>query len=403
MASLFTHIARRFQSTLKPNTIQYVRDELQRHVSAVMKMPPNSGKTILEPRTMNESKALAVIPLASDKSMQLQYINWRQLVRFGVILEDLDTFAAYLVYRHNQGGAPMAEPNHQPMSIVTACVDNIQISEDHNITPDWDIYMAGNVSWVGKSSIEVSMELWQDVNGQRSDYLKATFVMVARNPSATRSLPLAPLKITSVEEEELFERGETARKMRKMNEARSLLKFPPNEAERSLLHDMFVKTLDPKNLSFRRRILPPNHKWIEDSKLKNAVLCFPSQRSVYNKIFGGFIMRMAFELAWTNASMYSKHRVDIVAVDDINFKNPVEIGDILLLSSQVCFTSGRRMELSVNVEVLEVETGNRKITNTFYFTFLSQADVPTVVPRSYADGMLFISAKRRFDSALARS
>ncbi|VDM38697.1 unnamed protein product [Toxocara canis] len=314
-----------------------VRDELQRHVSAVMKMPPNSGKTILEPRTMNESKALAVIPLASDKT--------------------------YLVYRHNQGGAPMAEPNHQPMSIVTACVDNIQISEDHNITPDWDIYMAGNVSWVGKSSIEVSMELWQDVNGQRSDYLKATFVMVARNPSATRSLPLAPLKITSVEEEELFERGETARKMRKMNEARSLLKFPPNEAERSLLHDMFVKTLDPKNLSFRRRILPPNHKWIEDSKLKNAVLCFPSQRSVYNKIFGGFIMRMAFELAWTNASMYSKHRVDIVAVDDINFKNPVEIGDILLLSSQ--------------------------ITNTFYFTFLSQADVPTVVPRSYA-GLHFV-------------
>lgn len=52
-----------------------------------------SGKTIMELITMNESKALAVIPLASDKSMQLQYINWRQLVRFGVILEDLDTFA----------------------------------------------------------------------------------------------------------------------------------------------------------------------------------------------------------------------------------------------------------------------------------------------------------------------
>lgn len=39
-----------------------------------------------------------------------------------------------------------------------------EINEDHNITPDWDIYMQGNVTWVGRSSIEVSMELWQDVN-----------------------------------------------------------------------------------------------------------------------------------------------------------------------------------------------------------------------------------------------
>uniref|UniRef100_A0A915AJC2 HotDog ACOT-type domain-containing protein n=1 Tax=Parascaris univalens TaxID=6257 RepID=A0A915AJC2_PARUN len=236
-------------------------------------------------------------------AMQQQYINWRQLVRFGVVLEDLDTFA--------------------------------EINEDHNITPDWDIYMQGNVTWVGRSSIEVSMELWQDVNGQRSDYLNARFVMVGRDPSATRSLPLAPLKTTSEEEEKIIERGEVARKLRKMNEARSLLKFPPNEAERSLLHDMFVKTLDPKNLSFRHRVLPPNHEWIDESKLKNAIICFPSQRSVYNKVFGGYIMRIAFELAWANAAMYSKERADIVAVDDINFKNPVEIGDILLLPRKV--------------------------------------------------------------------
>lgn len=33
--------------------------------------------------------------------------------------------------------------------------------------------------------------------------------MVARDPSATRSLPLAPLKTTSEEEEKIIERGES--------------------------------------------------------------------------------------------------------------------------------------------------------------------------------------------------
>lgn len=39
--------------------------------------------------------------------------------------------SAYLVYRHNQGGAPMGQPYHQPMSIVTACVDNIRSFNCH--------------------------------------------------------------------------------------------------------------------------------------------------------------------------------------------------------------------------------------------------------------------------------
>uniref|UniRef100_A0A0M3IXM3 HotDog ACOT-type domain-containing protein n=1 Tax=Ascaris lumbricoides TaxID=6252 RepID=A0A0M3IXM3_ASCLU len=89
--------------------------------------------------------------------------------------------------------------------------------------------------------------------------------------------------------------------------------------------------------SFRHRVLPPNHVWIEDAKLKNAVLCFPVDRNVYNKIFGGYLMRLAFELAWCNAAMYAKGRVKIAAVDDILFRKSVEIGSLLLLSSQVVF------------------------------------------------------------------
>jgi hypothetical protein len=91
----------------------------------------------LEPRSMSVSHDRVAIPLGTDPDLRLQYINWMGFVRFGMILEDLDTFAGWrplyallqlcvsvwLCYKHNQGGSDMGRPAHHPMAIVTACVD----------------------------------------------------------------------------------------------------------------------------------------------------------------------------------------------------------------------------------------------------------------------------------------
>ena len=49
-------------------------------------------------------------------------------------------------------------------------------------------------------------------------------------------------------------------------------------------------------------------RWMDESMLKTVRICFPEQKNLYNKIFGGFLMRQAFELAWANACVYSKTR-----------------------------------------------------------------------------------------------
>ncbi|VDK89690.1 unnamed protein product [Litomosoides sigmodontis] len=60
------------------------------------------------------------------------------------------------------------------------------------------------------------------------------------------------------------------------------------------------------------------------------------------------------------------------------------------------------MELVVDAEVLDVTTGNRELTNTFYITFHSDRTVPTVVPYSYSEGMIYLEARRRFDRFLSQ-
>ena len=38
--------------------------------------------------------------------------------------------------------------------------------------------------------------------------------------------------------------------------------------------------------------------------MKNIQICQPENRNLYNKVFGGFIMRQALELAWANTYMF---------------------------------------------------------------------------------------------------
>ena len=63
----------------------------------------------------------------------------------------------------------------------------------------------------------------------------------------------------------------------------------------------FIKTVCFLQFMVSYRIKPENSVWFEDAKLKNLIICQPENRNRFNKIFGGFIMRQAFELAWANA------------------------------------------------------------------------------------------------------
>lgn len=99
-------------------------------------------------------------------------------------------------------------PIHRPMSIVTACVDRIgeilvsYVVDLSNCTEvqrffldikpkalssDMDLLMQGQVSWVGRSSMETSMDLLQkEPDGDWRHIINAKFVMVAQDPNTGR-------------------------------------------------------------------------------------------------------------------------------------------------------------------------------------------------------------------------
>uniref|UniRef100_A0A7E4VB63 HotDog ACOT-type domain-containing protein n=1 Tax=Panagrellus redivivus TaxID=6233 RepID=A0A7E4VB63_PANRE len=314
-------------------SIAEVRSALMQHVSAFdhsVSYDPNRSHPV------SNSRTACTIPLGSNPKTQLRYKNASgyNRARFGVLLEDLDTFAVWCAFRHNQEpGVPMGTPAHHPMLIVTACVDRIEM-QNKTVRSDLDILMSGHVSWVGRSSLEATMTLTQRYGDDDvRDLLTARFVMVSQDPNTGKSTQNTPLKLESSEDIATFERGEIAKNSRIARERNSLLRTVPTEEERNVLHEMFLKTINEKKHSFAR-ILPAGHVWMPNAKLKNSIICFPEDQNLYGKIFGGYLMRVAFETAWANAAAFSHCRPHIVEVDNIMFRKSVEVGSLLLLNSQ---------------------------------------------------------------------
>lgn len=86
--------------------------------------------------------------------------------------------------------------------------------------------------------------------------VEAEFVMVSRNPVTNSSAVVNPLKAQTEEEKRIYSVCQEHQQLRKTMSDESLLKTVPTEAERSLLHQMFLDTLDPHSSTFKVRVKP---------------------------------------------------------------------------------------------------------------------------------------------------
>lgn len=110
-------------------------------------------------------------------------------------------------------------------------------------------------------------------------------------------------------------------------------------------------------------------------------------------------MRLAYELAFCNASVFVSSRPTFLALDEISFRKPVPIGTFLALDSQIVYAEGgnhQSFQVMVKADVLDVNKNSRETTNTFWFTFRDPVKgTPRIMPRTYAESMLYLEGKRR--------
>jgi acyl-CoA hydrolase len=102
-----------------------------------------------------------------------------------------------------------------------------------------------------------------------------------------------------------------------------------------------------------------------------AEVVLPAQTNPLGKLLGGHVMHLVDVAAAMAASRHSNSYVVTASVDYIDFRNPINIGELVILESQVNRVFRTSMEVGVEVFSENTLTGERLHTTTAYVTFVA--------------------------------
>ncbi|KIJ60477.1 hypothetical protein HYDPIDRAFT_139201 [Hydnomerulius pinastri MD-312] len=371
--------------------------------------PPTSiPHTPLPPRNMHDTYAQILLPFASSPQLFEQYTNASGGLRTGMLMEHLDSLAGSISYKHMLGPdvETLGKIAERGFYIVTASVERLDMLAP--VYPVRDIRLSGQVIYTGKSSMEVAVKMEAlGSDGKEETLMLGRFTMVCRDARTHKAHPVNPLVIKTQEEHALYSMGENAQTRRKSLALQSLSRVPPSSAEAAELHNTFLKYGQEDDSA---EVGAGDRVWMGDTKLEKTMLMFPQERNVHQKVFGGYLMRLAYELAFANASLFTRTHVTFQSLDGISFRQPVPIGSILRLESQVLNASvvGQvpgEVHVRVQANVVDVQTGHEETTNDFRFTWAKDPDsagrpgvlTRKIVPRTYQEAMLWLEGKRALE------
>src|SRR5262249_28787838 len=112
-------------------------------------------------------------------------------------------------------------------------------------------------------------------------------------------------------------------------------------------------------------------KLVSASRSEMFEVVLPAQANLLGKLLGGHVMHLVDVVAAMAASRHSNSYVVTASVDYIDFRNPVNLGEIVNLMSQVNRVFNTSMEVGVKVYSENTITGERKHTTTAYVTFVA--------------------------------
>ena len=109
----------------------------------------------------------------------------------------------------------------------------------------------------------------------------------------------------------------------------------------------------------------------------------PEHANLLGNVHGGWIMKLVDEAGALACMRHAQKKVVTVAIDSMTFRQPIRIGDLIVLNAEVTYTGRTSMEAAVQVVAENPVTGERTHTNTAYLVYvaLDNEGQPTSVPQ----------------------
>ncbi len=126
----------------------------------------------------------------------------------------------------------------------------------------------------------------------------------------------------------------------------------------------------------------PPSKPAHASRVTLSQLMHPEHANLLGNVHGGWIMKLVDEAGALACMRHAQKKVVTVAIDSMTFRQPIRIGDLIVLNAEVTYTGKTSMEVEVQVIAENPVTGEQSHTNTAYLVYVALDDEgrPTNVP-----------------------
>lgn len=123
------------------------------------------------------------------------------------------------------------------------------------------------------------------------------------------------------------------------------------------------------------------------SRVTISQLMQPEHANNHGNVHGGWIMKLVDEAGALACMRHANRRVVTVAIDQMQFHQPIRIGDLVILTAEVTYAGRTSMEAEVKVVAENPLTGEQVHTNNAYLVYVALDDQgrPTPVPPILAE------------------
>ncbi|MHC4719208.1 MAG: acyl-CoA thioesterase [Planctomycetota bacterium] len=138
-----------------------------------------------------------------------------------------------------------------------------------------------------------------------------------------------------------------------------------------------------------------------DSAVEARYLLMPPQANPYGTAFGGAIVAWIDMVASMAAQKHCGKEVVTAGIDSLTFKEPIQVGDHVVLKASVNYVSRTSMEVGVQVTREDPVSGESAVATKAHLTFVALDEekrpcpVGPIVPETDDE-------KRRYENAKVR-
>ena len=139
----------------------------------------------------------------------------------------------------------------------------------------------------------------------------------------------------------------------------------------------------------------------QEKSLHMTVLMTPEMANFSGNVHGGSILKLLDQVAYACAARYCKNYVVTLSLDQVTFKQPIKVGELVTFHANVNYVGNTSMEVGVKVIAEDLHSKTRRHTNSCYFTMVAMGDdgKPVKAPQLELESEF---EKKLYEAALMR-